>query len=369
MQDSHQNIVEILGRHPVTRGLSAEARAAIATVSSAVAVRPGEAIVEEGEEEADLYLLVKGDAVAVRGAADGEPVELNPIHEGDCIGELTFLEGGSRSTSVRAESDCDLIHIPAAALKQARDSLPVMGELKGALASVVVQRARAMSDDMLSSLRRELEANKLRNQFGHFLLFTISIFLISTMLFYLVAEKYVKDVYDPGFSWQTVFFLAVPSLLIIKFMKIPLSDLGIKREGFGRSLRESLAICAVVTLPVAIYLFAFKETTPAAGLGIRVDSFFLIQYLAHTIVQEIGSRGLLQGLFQKFLNDRKGHRAVFMTSTVFASLHITFGIDAVMITFVASVVFGYVYLRQKNLIGVTVLHYWLGVLAAVAVAF
>lgn len=367
--DLRQDIVKKLNLHPIAKQLSPEATDTIASVAKIMDVRPGELIVREGEECADLYLLIAGTAIAARKSYNDDSLDLNSVNTGDCIGELTFLAGGDRATSVRAETQCELVFIPAEELQTLPESLPVIGELKGALSSVVVNRARAISDAMMASLRRELEVQKLQNQFGQFLVFTISIFLISTVLFYLVAEDYVKDVYDPGFSWQTVFFLAVPCLLIIKFMKIPLADLGIKREGLWTSFRDSALICIVITIPVALYLFYFREHTAANDSGVVVDGFFLLQYFAHTIFQEVGSRGLLQGLFQKFLNDKKGHRAVFLTSTVFASLHITFGIDAVLITFVASIIFGYVYLKQKNLIGVTVLHYWLGVLAAVVVAF
>lgn len=367
--DLRQDIVKKLNLHPIGKHLSPEATDTIASVAKIMGIRPGESIVREGEECADLYLLIAGTAIAARRSYNGDSLDLNSIDTGDCIGELTFLAGGDRATSVRAETQCELVFIPAEELRTLPESLPVIGELKGALSSVVVNRARAMSDAMMASLRRELEVQKLQNQFGQFLVFTISIFLISTVLFYLVAEDYVKDVYDPGFSWQTVFFLAVPCLLIIKFMKIPLADLGIKREGLWTSFRDSVLICIVITIPVALYLFYFREYSAANDSGVVVDGVFLLQYFAHTVFQEVGSRGLLQGLFQKFLNDKKGHRAVFLTSTVFASLHITFGIDAVLITFLASIIFGYLYLKQKNLIGVTVLHYWLGVLAAMVVAF
>lgn len=367
--DAAQGIVQKLSSHPIAAQLSPDAVQKIASVAKEMSVRPGEMILEEGSACTDLYLLISGTAVAARKSHSGDTLDLNTIDAGDCIGELTFLAGGGRATSVRADTQCEIIFIPADALHAANDALPVLGELKGALAGVVVNRARAMSDAMLASLRRELEAQALQNQFGQFLIFTISIFLVSTMLFYLVAQHYVKDVYDPGFSWQTIFFLAIPCLFIIKFMKIPLADLGIKREGLWPSFRDSVLICAVISVPAAIYLIYFKEESSGNDLGVVVDGFFLVQYFANTVFQEVGSRGLLQGLFQKFLNDKKGHRAIFMTSTVFASLHITFGIDAVLITFFASFIFGYVYLKQKNLIGVTVLHYWLGVLAAIVVAF
>ncbi|NQW01747.1 MAG: cyclic nucleotide-binding domain-containing protein [Rhodospirillales bacterium] len=369
MQESQVHVAQILRSHPTFKNFTAETIATLTSVAKMEVVPPGEMIVREGEKCSILYLLVSGSASAVRKSAGADPIVLNAIAEGDCIGELAFMDGGQRTASVRAETPCDVLLIPAEALMRTAEGHAAMGDLKSALASVVVRRARAMSDDMLASLRQQLEIKTIQNQFGYFLIFTISIFLISTALFYLVAEHYVKDVYDPGFSWQTILFLAIPCLVVIKTMKIPLADLGIKREGLWSSFRESVAICIVLTIPVGIYLYGFKDPTVVNQSGVTVDIYFLLQYLANSLFQEVGSRGLLQGLFQKFLDDARGHRAIFMTSTVFASLHITFGLDAVIVTFFASFIFGYVYLRQKNLIGVTILHYWLGVLAASLVAF
>ncbi|WP_430473699.1 cyclic nucleotide-binding domain-containing protein [Thalassospira lucentensis] len=371
MTDEIQSSAQALRTHPALKKVPEEVMASIISVAQQADVSAGDFIMREGEPSTDLYFLLSGDAVALRKSHDGTDILLNAIPEGDCVGELAFLDGGMRTSSVRAESACRLIKIPTTELEARDDAASVIGALKAALASVVVTRARQMSDNMLASLRRELEIKTLQNQFGYFLVFTIAIFLISTALFYLVAEEYVKDVYDPGFSWQAILFLAVPCLLVIKVMKIPLADLGIQREGFKRAALQSVAACVAITIPVAIYLLYFKgpSSGAAATHGATVDLIFLLQYFAHTLFQELGSRGLLQGLFQKFLGDTNGHRAILLTSTVFASLHLAFGIDAVMITFVASIVFGYVYQAQKNLIGVTILHYWLGVLAAFVVAF
>lgn len=369
MEAPQQSTARELRSHRPFSALGQPTIDAIASISKRMGVPPGELIVREGDESADIFLIVDGTASAIRSSEGDGDIVLNAIKAGDCIGELTFLDGGRRAASVRAETDCDVIRIPAEALHALPDAPAVIGELKGALASVAVSRARAMSDEMLASLRQQLEIKTIQNQFGHFLIFTIAIFLISTALFYLVVEKHVQDVYDPGFSWQAVIFLAVPCLLIIRIMRIPLADLGIRKEGFRRSLVESVGICTIITIPALIYLFGFKPPSTGTVPGATVDILFLGQYFIHTVFQEIGSRGLLQGLFQKFLDDRKGHRAIFLTSTIFASLHLAFGIDAVIITFFASIVFGYVYLRQKNLIGVTVMHYWLGVLAATMVAF
>ncbi len=361
-------IIEYLKEHEAFSHLNDAVLQRIVSVSEVVHFAEGHAIVQEGEETSELFLLVEGQARVVRTDPTGEFIALGTVSVGECIGELAFLDGEPRAASVIAQTPCALVKIHEEALQALSDGAAVVGELKGALASVVVKRARSLSDDMLSALREQLATKTLQNQFGHFLVFTIALYSISTTLFYLVAERYVKDVYDPGFSWQTVLLFAVPCLIIIKAMKIPPNQLGLRREGLFQSVGESLAICLVLSVPAAIYYLFFKAGQAPETGGVKVDTLFLTQYFIHTVMQEIGSRGLLQGLFQKFLADTKGHRSILLTSTIFASLHLTFGVDAVVITFFASIVFGYVYLRQKNLAGVIVLHYWLGVLAALMVA-
>lgn len=369
MEHDHKAIAQMLRKHKTFKTLSEEALTQISSVSRMIEVAAGTLFIREGEESKDLYVLMSGSAAAVRDSGDGELIVLSSISAGDCIGELAFLDDGRRTASVRAETPCTLIDIPAAAIQRLPDAPAVLGELKGALASVVVNRARTMSDEMLASLRRQLEFKTLQIQFGHFLVFTVALLLFSSVLFYHVAQDHVEDIYDPGFSWQTILFLGIPCLIIIKVLKIPLSELGIKRVGLWKSFYEALVVCLIITVPFAVYYFGFWDGPTNQTAGVSIDAFFVVQYFVHVFLQEIGARGLLQGLFQKFLDDAKGHRSVFLASTIFASLHLTFGIDAVIVTFFASFIFGYVYLRQKNLLGVTMIHYWLGLLAALAVAF
>jgi len=369
MEDSRHSIADVLRANPAFSSLSAPSLNAIAAVSRDMEVAPGKVFVQEGAEDHDLYVLVSGSASAIRDPGTGEPVVLNAIPAGDCIGELAFIDGGSRMASVRAESVCRVIVVPAETVHALADAPAVVGELKGALAGVAVRRARSMSNAILASMRQQVAAKTLQNQFGQFLVFTISILLISSMLFYHVSQGHVENIYDPAFSWKTVFLFAVPCLIIIRVMKIPPADLGLTTVGLRRSLIESLIVCGVITVPVAVYFLGFHTGPLNDEMGVTVDALFVLQYLINVVLQEIGSRGLIQGLFQRFLDDRTGHRSVFLTSTIFASLHLTFGLDAVVVTFFASFLFGYIYLRQKNLLGVIVIHYWLGMLAAMVVAF
>ncbi len=325
----------------------------------------GQDLMREGESGRDVFLLLEGEAEAYRTAPDGRAeITLNQIHAGDCLGELAMIDGSPRTSSVRATSQGRAIQICVDTLSDER----ALSDLKAALAAVAVRRARQLSTAQLQSLQAQLDARVKQTQFGMILLFTIVLMLLSTSLFYLVAENIVEDVYDPAFSWQTVLLFAVPSLAIIAYLRIPPKDLGIRREGLGRSVWQALALTVILGGLAAVYLLFFKEPIPAEERPVQITVGFLAQYLVHSVVQEIGARGLLQGMFQRFLDDKKGHQAVALSSIIFASMHITFGAGAVVLAFFASLLFGYMYLYQKNLAGVVIFHYGLGVIAALMVA-
>lgn len=79
-------------------------------------VKAGRAVIEQGADDTDLFLLLNG---VVSVEVDGEPVaELGP---GAVLGERAVLEGGVRTSTVRAITDCKLA--VAAADQIAREHL------------------------------------------------------------------------------------------------------------------------------------------------------------------------------------------------------------------------------------------------------
>ena len=66
-------------------------------------VKEGRTIIEQGADDTDLFLVLNG---VVTVEVDGEPVaELGP---GAVLGERAVLEGGRRTSTVRAVTDCKL---------------------------------------------------------------------------------------------------------------------------------------------------------------------------------------------------------------------------------------------------------------------
>jgi hypothetical protein len=74
-------------------------------------VEPGSALVEQGEEGSDLYLLLDGVfGVEINGE---EVAEIGP---GAVVGELALLEGGERTATLRAKTRCRVAVVSPEAL-------------------------------------------------------------------------------------------------------------------------------------------------------------------------------------------------------------------------------------------------------------
>ncbi len=72
-------------------------------------LKPTRALVEQGSESDELFLLLNGVLVV---EVDGEPIaEVGP---GAVLGERAVLEGGVRSATLRAVTDCKIAAVPVA---------------------------------------------------------------------------------------------------------------------------------------------------------------------------------------------------------------------------------------------------------------
>ena len=356
--------------HEAFQGLSEKAWQVITATATRLSYPAGEYIFHAGDTSRDLYFLEQGHAILLGDTqSDGSTPVLGEVGNNELIGELCFVDPAERLASLRTTSEATFVILSHEALMVHPDGKEALVELNGALAAPVVRLTRHIHEQHIHALEKRLEAEALHNKFAHFLLFTIMVFIASMALFYVAAENLVDDVYDPAFAWQGLILLTIPGIIVIRALRLPLSELGIRRQGLWRSLREAAILSSLFVVPALVYSIWGSTPDTEQLQGATINYWFFLHYAFHSVLQELGARGLLQTLFQKFLYDKAGHKSVFLTSMIFAVLHIAFGIDAVLLTFVSSIGFGYFYLRSHNLAGVSLLHYIVGCTGAILVMF
>jgi CRP/FNR family cyclic AMP-dependent transcriptional regulator len=99
-----QEVLEHFRGIPLFGGLSKGGLRTVVKAATEVQVPAGKAIVQEGETDRFLYVLVSGSAAVTRKGR-----RIRVLGPGDFFGDLAFLDGGPRSATVSAVTEATLM--------------------------------------------------------------------------------------------------------------------------------------------------------------------------------------------------------------------------------------------------------------------
>lgn len=246
------------------------------------------------------------------------------------------------------------------------------------LMSVKVEAREYALERTIAELREkkaDLEnANRIRTQLA-----SIFISVVLLITFYTFALGFLNS----GFISRHVFLtgikdyisrgLEIITLLIVIRMiimsRLPLRDFGVTLVGWKRSSLEAVAVSAVVI--GALFGFKILANTYYPGLFketqlVRLE-YFDYTYIVYLIVaplQEFITRGTVQStLTRLFAGRTSGFLAIVVTSFLFGSLHVYSSINLALVALLTSWLWGWMYNRQKNLVGVSLSHFLIGDMA------
>jgi CRP/FNR family cyclic AMP-dependent transcriptional regulator len=100
---------EVLGRIPLFAGLDADDRAALWGMMKAERFGPQQPVIWIGETGTDFYVVQHGAVIVVAPNEVGEEVTLANLGPGQFFGELSLLDGGPRTASVRSITESTLL--------------------------------------------------------------------------------------------------------------------------------------------------------------------------------------------------------------------------------------------------------------------
>ncbi len=86
-----------------------------------VGVKAGEAIINEGEENYDIFVIRQGSMVVEKDIG-GKPVFLSYLPAGSYVGEMALIDGGRRTATVRAAIKSEVIKLNGDAFRAAARS-------------------------------------------------------------------------------------------------------------------------------------------------------------------------------------------------------------------------------------------------------
>jgi CRP/FNR family transcriptional regulator, cyclic AMP receptor protein len=128
--------VAVLRMIPLFRGLDGPALKALAGLARQRRCAPGEDIVQQDTPADAVYLIIKGRASVSTVGRNGEALVIREIGAGEIIGEVSLLDGGLRSATVKALTKTELVGIDRAPFVQLIGDRPAIAlSLLGVLAT------------------------------------------------------------------------------------------------------------------------------------------------------------------------------------------------------------------------------------------
>ena len=94
--------VTMIGEVPIFALMDEEEREALAQMMDCREFKAGQTLFEYGDHGAEIYIVRSGQVEIYVENTDGEKVVLAKNERGDVIGEISFLDGGSRSATAVA---------------------------------------------------------------------------------------------------------------------------------------------------------------------------------------------------------------------------------------------------------------------------
>ncbi|HBA85909.1 MAG TPA: hypothetical protein DCZ95_17635 [Verrucomicrobia bacterium] len=229
--------------------------------------------------------------------------------------------------------------------------------------------ALALEDVKKKNAELEQES-ALRAQSGFLFFSTIVMLSVYTMILSLgLSSGWIGDATEQPLTLGLMFVILLMIGSFVKRHHYPWAAWGLTWKGSGRALTESFFF----SLPWALFAIALKwklvHTPTSAMYGhpifeLNCSALALFLYALVSITQEIISRGFLQTATERVLTGKyRSFMAVLTSSVLFAVLHLHYSTATMAATFVSGLFFGWLFLRQRTVVGVSAAHYLLGALA------
>ena len=149
--------VTMIGEVPIFELLDAEEREALAQMMDSRDYKAGETIFHYGDAGGHIFILRNGRVELFVESTDGEKIILAENERGDVIGELSFLDGGTRTATALAREDTQVLTMDRERLLEFIDKHP---HAAMDLLTVVGRRLRHTDDLLRTRVSRNLNVEE-----------------------------------------------------------------------------------------------------------------------------------------------------------------------------------------------------------------
>ncbi len=343
----------------------------------------GELLLKEGDVSETFFIVYEGTLNVVKEDQEYHHEHiLKIIHPGETIGEMALLDTAPRSASISAKTQAKVFVIPFIEFNRLAKKDVSFSNIFIKIARSVTQRLRQGNDLVTQALEKQLEEYKLRVAMGYFMMNVVAVVCLFTFALNGIVALMETVPSDTMITAPLVVIFLIVFLMIMKATGLPNETFGITTKNIKSSTIEgilfSLPICLLIVL-VKWYLILYVPSyagrpiiEPLAIVSPTIVNpyyqwgIWLLTFIVYGLficpAEELIVRGGLQGCLDTFLtNKNKVFTSIFLSNLIFSTTHLYISLQLSLLAFFSGLFFGWLYSRNKNLIGVTISHCMLGI--------
>lgn len=318
---------------------------------------PDENIIKSNTHGDSLYIILNGRAEA-SDVVDDTKHSYQVFSEGNIFGEISFLTQKKRILDVTAITAVEVARL-SNDLRYENPNLFL--RIKNNLLENVKNHIVSNNQKQIKYIKNEIKILKEQKFQNQVLLFIIFVFSISLTINKLLGSALANiNIYGKVFTGTYLFLIVFPLLLLLLDKKIPIYMIGINNQNIIKNLLKSILYVIILTIIVLsfYYIAPLKHHQTLYEIASWFFNPWNYTYIYHVTLQQF-----LRTYFQNSLHNiykDKFYISAILSSYCFGLLHIHMGFVAILVTFIAGLIFSIMYYRQKSVYGLILIQFFMG---------
>lgn len=333
----------------------------------------GELLFSEGDPGDALYVVVEGRLRCWCNSASG-PLDVGTITAGQICGEMAFLDDAPRSASVGAMEPTTILRFHGQSLREnmRRHSGPV-ANLYLELARQLSGRMRNSDSRMIEALRLELQKSRDLADLGRVITFFVGLMLVYGMALHFMTQLIPAGMPSTVVSGPLIVVLGLGIAYIARKSKRGWAFYGLSTEGWRGHILDMMKTTGPFLAILVLFKYWLIHHVPELeGTSLFIEPAritphlcgLFVFYCLLTPVQEFVVRAVFQSSLAEFLTGRRaGFWAVLLSNGMFSFSHLHISPTFALLVFVPGLYWGWLYSRQRTLVGAGVSHLIIGAVA------
>jgi len=370
----------LLAKNSIFKGLTPTQHKRLLDSATLLKMKKNTVFIQEGAKEKTFYYILEGKVTVYRHQDSHDHV-LTTLGKGETVGELALIDNAPRSTTVKCLKDCTVYQFDINQLNTDPGLIDVVQILTLNIGQQLSKRLRSTNEVALAALK---------NKFAMSIFSIRMLILMSLYALFLNLIERSKD-YLPNTTFLSLVLIIIFSMVVLSIIRqsgYPIKFYGFTLDHLLKNTVEgvlfSLPIMAFVVLlkwfaiTYIVNLNTFPLFDPSAifnqGVAYNAQVYLIsvLMYAAFCPLQEFMVRGCVQTSLQTLLEGSEAlvkWKAIIISNLIFASAHSHTSLGFALSVFIPGLFWGWLFYRQKSLVGVSISHILIGVWAVFIVGF